>query len=314
MQAILATTFPIFAAIAIGYGLTRAGVFSSGDVRVLGRYVMNVAFPALVLHAVASRDIADLLHPGYLAVMVLAGLASFAIAYTLAAAAGSGPARRALAGMGAALPNSAYVGYPLLLVLLPDRAGQVLALNFLVESFLLIPLSLVLLETARPNRPHSLARTISGALGAVLRMPFVIALLAGLAISLLGLPYPQPLGRLATILGASASAVALVVIGGALAGLPLKGERGLGAAIAAAKLLLHPALAALAVAALPALGLAPLPADLRLAAILSAALPMVAIYVVLAQPYGHEGIASVALLIATVASFVTLSLILAALV
>jgi len=43
------------------------------------------------------------------------------------------------------------------------------------------------------------------------------------------------------------------------------------------------------------------------ALILSAAMPMFGIYTVMAQDYGHEGLASIALLGATAASFFTLS-------
>ena len=91
----------------------------------------------------------------------------------------------------------------------------------------------------------------------------------------------------------------------------LQGNRLLASAIAAGKLVLHPAMVALAVLAMPLAGFAPLPDDLRIAAILSAAIPMFGVYVVLSQPYGHGGIASLALLLATAGSFVTLTALLA---
>lgn len=311
---VLGITLPIFAAIAIGYGTVATKVFSSADMRVLGKFVMNIAFPALVFHTVAGRQLADVIHPGYLLAMALAGLLTLAIGYLLAAASGVGPARRAVAAMGISLPNSAYIGYPVMLLTLPDVAGQILAMNFMVENFLLIPICLTLLELSRPREGRSLGGIFARALWGLARKPFVIGLLLGLLVSLLQLPYPGPLERLAGILANSAGAVALVVIGGSLYGLPVKGQRGLSAAIAAGKLLLHPVLTLLAVTAVPLLGVAALPPDLWAAAILSAAMPMVAIYVVLAQPYGHEGLASFSLLMATAASFLTLTLLIAALV
>ncbi|WP_397542606.1 AEC family transporter [Roseovarius salis] len=313
MIEVLSITFPLFGAIALGYGAVAAGLFSGGEMRVLGRYVLNIALPALLFDAVAGRDLGEVLHPGYMAAMLIAGLATVAVGYGAVTLTGTGPARRAIAVMGMSVPNSAYVGYPALLLALPDLAGQVLALNFLVENFAMIPLALFLLEIARPSPGRNLPRVLLRILWNVLRRPFVIGLLMGLAVSLLDVPYPAPLERFVSILAASASALALVVIGGTLHGLPMRGNKALAAGIASGKLLLHPAMAALAVAAVPWLGLPALTAEFRHAAVLSAAMPMFGIYVVLAQPYGHDGLASISLLAATGGAFVTLSALLFAL-
>ncbi|MEJ2037244.1 MAG: hypothetical protein P8X69_14905 [Maritimibacter sp.] len=58
----------------------------------------------------------------------------------------------------------------------------------------------------------------------------------------------------------------------------------------------------------------PLSDDLRIAVILAAAMPMFTIYTVFSQEAGHEGVASIALLGATAASFLTLNLLLAVLI
>ena len=44
---ILAITVPIYIAIALGYGLTRWGVFAKADMRAFGTFVVKVAMPAL---------------------------------------------------------------------------------------------------------------------------------------------------------------------------------------------------------------------------------------------------------------------------
>lgn len=304
---VLSITFPLFAAIALGYGTVAFGLFSAADMRVLGRYVLNIALPALLFNAVAGRDLGEVLHPGYMGVMLLAGLATIAVGYLGVALTGTGPARRAVAVMGMVVPNSAFVGYPALLLTLPDIAGQVLVLNFLVENVVLIPLALTLLDLSRPRPGRTVADVLGGIAKDLLRRPFVIGLLLGLAVSVSGLPYPAPLERFMSILAASASALALVLIGGTLYGLPMRGDRALAGGIAVGKLVLHPLMVVAMVALLSLAGLVALPQDLRLAAILSAAMPMFGMYVVLSQPYGHDGIASIALLTATAGSFVTLS-------
>lgn len=307
MNDILGITFPIYAAVAIGYAVVRLGWFNPQDMAVLGRYVLNVALPALLFNAVAGRDLGEVLHPGYLLVMATGGLATIAAAWLWFSVTAPDKPRRALAVMGASCPNSGFVGYPVLLLVLPDLAGVILALNFLVENILIIPLCLVLMDLAAGRGGGSPVRLVGNALLDLLKRPMVIGLLLGLAASASGLTLPAPVDRLMGMLAASAAALSLIVIGGSLVGLPMKGNKWLAGQIAAAKLLLHPAMIALAALALPLLGLGALSEEMRVAAILSAAMPMFGIYTVLAQERGLGGAASIALLGATSGAFVTLS-------
>eukprot|EP01032_Pedospumella_encystans_P006944 gene6944-8324_t len=70
---------------------------------------------------------------------------------------------------------------------------------------------------------------------------------------------------------------------------------------------MHPLAVALAVACLPLIGMAPLEPELRNAAVLMAAMPMMSIYPILALPYGFGDRAAAALVLATVGSFATLN-------
>lgn len=314
MGDVLSITLPIFALIGLGYGTVAFGVFRSQDMKVLGTYVLNVAMPALLFHAVATRELSAVLHPGYLLALSIGGLATAAVVYAMTAATGTGPARRGIAVMGATTSNSAFVGYPILLLALPDIAGPVLALNFLVENFVMIPVALILLEFARPGEGRSLAGVIGRSLWNVVRKPFLIGLMLGMVVSVAGIALPAPVLRFTDILAGSAGALALVVIGGTLHGLPMRGNRWLAGQIAVSKLVVHPAMVAAAVAILPALGLPGLSDEMRAAVILSAAMPMIGSFTVLAQSYGHEGVASLSLLAATLMAFVTVTALLAVLV
>lgn len=307
MIAILAITFPIYAAMALGYLVVWKGWFSSDDMRSFGRYVLNIALPALIFSAVAARSPAQVFQPGYVAAYAIGGLATAALAYLLFTWRGTDPQRRALGVMGSTCPNNGFIGYPIMLLAFPDLAGVILALNLLVENLILIPLCLLLVELAggRPGQP------VLPRLGRILRdlakMPMLIGLALGMLVSILGLPLPGPFLRFVDMLAASAGAVSLLVIGGSLVGLPLHGNRSLAAQISATKLLLHPALVALAAAVLLATGIISLSPALHSALILSAAMPMFGIYTVLAQRQGLEGAASLAMLMATSCAFVSLT-------
>lgn len=311
MLDILTITFPIFAAIAMGYATTRAGVFAPAEMRTLGKYVLNIALPALLFSAIGKQDPAAVLNFSYMTAMLIGGLLTIAATYLFLAAQGVGPARRAIGAMGASCPNSGFVGFPVMLLIFPDKAGVILALNFVVENFFIIPACLILMELSRKEEHHSLTKMLGKLFWSILKRPMVIALILGFALMLSGLQLPSGVNRLMGMLAASSSALALFVIGGSLVSLPMRGDAPLAAQITIGKLILHPALVFAAAALLPTLGLPALTGDMHTALILSAAIPMFTIYTVLSQEYGYEGLASIALLAATTASFFTLSILLA---
>ncbi|MDQ2089879.1 AEC family transporter [Marimonas arenosa] len=306
MLAILSITFPIYAAIALGYVMVRQGVFQPQHMPVFGGYVLNVALPALLFNAVATRDVSDLFNLTYMAVFLAGSLATITVAFVILSAVGTSPTRRAVAIMGTSCANTGFVGYPLLLLALPSVAGQVLALNMLVENFVVIPVCLAIMEASKAEEAHILRKLRNILLG-VLRRPMVLALTAGLVFSLSGLVLPEPAGRFLDMLAASSAALALFVIGGSLVGVPSRGNSGIAMLTVLGKLALHPAMIALTLLAVPMIGLAPLPPDLTAAAVISAAVPMFTIYALFAQELGHEGMASIAQVLATTLAFFTLS-------
>jgi len=308
MIAILAITFPIFAAMALGYGVVWKNWFSAQDMRCFGRYVLNIALPALIFSAVAARSPAEVFQPGYVTAYALGGLATIAAAFLLFTWRGTDPQRRALGVMGSTCPNNGFIGYPIMLLAFPDLAGVILALNLLVENLILIPICLLLVELAGTGSGQPVLPRLGRILLNLAKMPMLIGLALGLLISISGLALPEPFLRFVEMLAMSAGAVSLLVIGGSLVGLPMHGNRALAAQISATKLLLHPALVAIAAFALINTGLVTLEPALYSALILSAAMPMFGIYTVLAQRQGLEGAASLAMLIATTGSFVSLTL------
>jgi len=305
MFTVLGITFPIFAMVALGYGLVARGMFNTKDMKTFGTYALNIALPALVFHAVASRPVAEVFNLAYMGIYLGGALITIALGF-LWFSATQDNARRGVAVMGTACPNSGFVGYPLMLVLFPDQAGLILAFNMLVENVVIIPLALLVMELGKPKGAGHPLRQFGKVLIGVVKRPLVIAIALGLVVSLTGLTLPGPVERLVTLVSASAAALALIVIGGSLVGLPMMGNRALAGQIVAGKLLVMPAATVLVLLAFAAAGIS-LPADLATAVILSAAVPMIAVYSVFAQEAGHAGLASLAQVGATALSFVTLN-------
>jgi malonate transporter len=307
MLDILAITFPIYVAILVGFMATRMGVFTKAEMRVLGAFVVKFALPALVFKALAQRPLGEILNGSYMLAYAAGSLAMIGLGYGMSRRlAHQSPTARPVYAMGISCSNSAFVGYPILLLTFAPVAGVALALNMIVENVLVLPLLLALAERGR-GETGPWYRLVGQSLARLAGNPIIIGVLAGLAASLLGWKMPAPIERTVNLFAMASSALSLFVIGGALVGLPLGGLGRRAAPVVVGKLVLHPLAVLLAIFALPTLGLPALDPELGMAAVMLAAMPMMSIYPILAQAYGQEDFAATALLLTTVASFFTLS-------
>lgn len=312
MLDILAITGPIYLCIALGFAAVRWRVFTPADMRVLGKFVIQFALPALLFNALASRPIGELLQPAYLLAFGVGSVAWLLVSlWTARKLQRRDLAESAYMTMGMTCSNSTYIGYPVVLLAIGPLAGVALAMNLLVENLIKLPLLMTLADVgasgaARASWKHALRQTLSR----LVRNPMIVAIVLGFGVALLGWQMPSVVSRTVNLFGAASGGLALFIIGGTLVGLQVRGLRRQVAQIAVGKLLLHPAAVWVAVALLPLLGLPALSGELRVAAVLSAAMPMLGIYPLLAQRHGHEGFTAAALLATTVGSFFSLSAIL----
>ncbi|MFC5523698.1 AEC family transporter [Polaromonas jejuensis] len=307
MLDILAITGPIYITIALGFLTTRLGLFARTDMRVFGKFVINLALPALLFNALAQRQIGEILNGRYLLAYLAGSLAALGLGFFWCRRqTGRSQITSTFYAMGMSCSNSGFVGYPILLLTMAPVAGVALALNMMVENLLMIPLLLAMAERGRGDAGRWY-RVVGQSLARLASNPMIIGLLAGLVISLLEWKLPAPVLRTVNLFAMSSGALSLFVIGGTLVGLPMRGMGKETAPIAIGKLMLHPLAVQLALLALPWLGLPAMEPSLRTAAVLMAAMPMMGIYPILAQAYGQEDFSAAALLVTTVASFFTLS-------
>ncbi|MFM1949938.1 MAG: hypothetical protein RL706_1959 [Pseudomonadota bacterium] len=305
---ILAITAPIYIAIALGYGLTRWGVFQKSDMRAFGTLVVKVAMPALLFNALSQRKVSDILNSDYVSAYALASLLTLSVSifWAVRVAKVSRSLSSCLA-MGMSCPNSGFVGYPVMLLSsgpLASVAGVALALNMMVENLLIIPLLLAWAETEQgQSRWQSIVwQTLKG----MLYNPMIWGIVLGFTFSWFEWQLTPSLSRTVSLFAQASGALSLFVIGGSLVGLAVQGMGPRVAQIAAGKLLLHP-LMMLAVLVFWVPIQDPV---LRTAALLTCAMPMFGIYPILTQKHGHDGLSAAALLVTTMASFFTLNFLL----
>jgi malonate transporter len=306
MLSILGLTVPIYLAILIGYAAVRREVFDRDQMRVLSRFVVTFALPALIFLAVSSRTVAEILNPTYLTAYAVGTLAAFGVGFGYARLRGARTAARAFDGLGFSGSNSGYVGYPLALLALPSVAGLSLGLNMLVENIVLFPLTLALAGSAAAAG-SSWTTHARATLVRLSRNPMIIAVVLGLVVSAAGVRLPDVITRTVDLFGRASTATALFAVGGLLAGTRVGGLVRRVAVVSAGKLVVHPLLVLAAMTACLAMGMPALPRDMYVALLLTAALPSMSILPVLAHAYGEERAMSGVLLVTTGFSFLTLS-------
>lgn len=304
MLQILSVTAPIFLIIGLGFASARLRMMSQEQLLGMGRFVINLALPALVLKALTERPLGEVFEVQYLRVYGLASLAAYAAGFFyLWRIRGESASHAAILALGVSSSNSGFIGYPIVAGVVGAPAAVALALNLMVENLLMVPLALALCELTGRRGQGGLARQLAGTGLRLARNPVVLAIALGLALALFGRPMPAIAANAIAMLAEASAPVALFVIGGTLHGLKPGGLLSDAAQFALGKLLLHPLLAWLGFLLWPVADPA-----LRNAGILFAAAPMLSILPLLGQPYGLAGRCAAALVAATLLSFFTLSL------
>jgi len=292
------TLLPLFGLIALGFAAVRLRWVPAEGVAPMGAVVVRLALPALIFLTLAQAPPAETINPALLAAYAAGTVATMGLCLLAARALALPAAASATVLLGVALANSGFLGLPVTQALFDaETAGRVLAHCLLVENVLVIPAGLAALALAQGQRAGGLALWAG-----LVRNPLLVALAAGLAVAALGLALPPPLRTGLEMLARLSAPLALLVIGGMLAGLTATGGAAAVGLLALGKLVIHPAATWAALALVPG----PVPPALATGAVIFAAMPMVTIFPLLAARDGQGQMAAMGLLVATLGSFATL--------
>ncbi len=212
MLAIVSITTPIFLLIAIGYAAVRWRILPPEAVPGLGRFVLYFAMPGLIIHTLSSMAVPGLgrfvlyfAMPG-LIIHTLSSMkieevidTKFILSYGLGSLLMLGlgllislkvfknePVLASLKAMGVSMSNTPYFGFPVLLQVVSGTAAQAFSMALLVETLVIIPLCLALLEfTSSRSKDMSLGRVLIRLHKRMLRNPLLIAIVVGMLISAL---------------------------------------------------------------------------------------------------------------------------------
>ncbi len=306
MLTMLGTTAPIFLVILLGFMVVRYGIVPKEALPGMSAYVLFLALPLLILQKISQIDLARIVDVDYMLVYGIGLLGSFLLVFLVSRYLLRDSTRLAgLKSLGGAFPNSAFIGFPVLLQYFEQAPAQAFVMCLLVENILLFPLAFALLETTDEQGTNykKLLVTVSNRL---FKSPILIAVAAGIVAALASVPVPDFIDKGMGLLAASAAPVALVVIGGSLAGSKFAVEARDALLISGAKLVFQPLLVlALVIFLFP--GMDP---QLQQAAIIFTAAPMFSMYPIIGGQYGHQRWCSSILLLTTVLAFFSVTLML----
>lgn len=301
MLAIFLKTLPFFGLIGLGWLAARTRFFPQEAAACLTKFVFYFALSAMLFRFAARLDLGALYDGRFVLAYLAGSLAVWGIGMAVARMRGLSLPEAAMEAQCCMIGNTGFLGVPMLVVLLGDRAVGPVLMVLTIDMVVFSTLITLIIHAGR-NGGLRLSSVIPILRGLVAN-PMVLSMLAGLGWAWMRLPLPGPLDEFLVILGAAATPGALFAIGASLAGRRI-GRLAVSAWLTGAKLILHPL--AVGIAAW-ALAVEPFAAGVMVAA---AALPVAGNVYILAQ---HFGIAqqrvSAAILITTAASIVTMPLV-----
>ena len=303
MTAIINVVLPIFAIMLAGFLAGRFGILGEASSEALNRFVYYGALPALFFVSMSRVSTGEALNWSFIAALGGGALATFVLG--IAVAAFAFPNRLGalgLHGMSAIFSNSGYMGIPLLITAFGEAGKLPAILGAMMTGVVILPICVVIIELdmGRGGGPLAILRHV---FMAVARNPLVLSAGAGLLVSVVGLPLPQPIATFCNIMGAAAGPCALFAIGLFIVGRSLRAGPVEVGWMVALKLAVQPAITwwlAFKVLTMPPVWAA--------SAVILAALPTGALVFVLAQQYDiYLQRSTAAIVISTVLSVLTLS-------
>jgi len=300
MLAIFLKTLPFFLVIGTGWLAGRARIFPAEATGWLTKFVFYFALSAMLFRFAATLDVASLFDPGFVLAYLTGSAALWALAFAAARWRRQPLAAAAMEAHTAMTGNTGFLGVPMLVMLLGERAVGPVLMVLTIDMVVFSTLITLIVTAARQGRVR--LATLMPLLRGIVANPMIVSMLAGLAWAGLRLPMPGPLDEFLALLGASATPGALFAIGASLAGRGAAERMGPALWLGFAKLVLHPL--AVGVAALAVFGVEPYAAGVMIAA---ASLPVAGNVYILAQYFGTAvQRVSTAILVSTAASIATL--------
>src|SRR6266550_1839508 len=303
MVDILNLALPYFGLIFVGFACGKTRGLPESGLAWMNFFLLYVSLPALLFRIMSETPFSELNNPPFLIATTLATVSAFVIAMVAGRFIGELSLRKAtMAGLAGAYGNIGYMGPGLALAVLGSKAAAPTALIFCCDSiflFSIVPLLIALTDREHPSMWHA----IGVAARQIALNPLIMSAAAGALAAALHIRLPVAIDNTLLFLQNAAAPVALFVLGVTVALRPFGRVPWEVPGVIAVKLLIHPLVVFGSM-----LLFGPFAQPWAATAVLMASLPpALNVFVIARQNDTWIEPASVAVLIGTFASVITLT-------
>lgn len=297
------TLVPLFATMGLGFAAGKRALLPETSATVINTFVYRFTLPCLIFGSLAGSSAREILQWNFMAGFLLAMVGSYFIMFLVSCFFfRSHFTEGGLRSLTASFPNTAYLGFPILLSIFKGNPHAVIAvtLSTLMPTAVLV-LGIGKLEFHRAEKGQHPFRTFTTVVFSVLRTPVIGASLGGLLFSVLGLGLPKALVSFCHDFGMASVPCALFAMGMVI------GKSGLSISLAdllsvnLVKMVVQPILAALFLLAFHVSG------DWLIMGVLLSGLPTAMVCYLVAKDYGiYDTGSSATILVSTLLCIVTI--------
>lgn len=304
MLAILTVIAPIFALMALGYSAVRFRLFPADGIKSLIAFVNNFATPCLLFHSLLTSDFSSAFNIGIIAPFYLGAIICFIIGIIIARKFFGNPPGEAVAvGFSGTFTNTVLVGLPIMQRAYGTESLPVTLSIIGLHGAILLTVGMITMELMRRDG-QSLGRTLVVAGKRVASNPLIWGIAAGMVGYFSGLKLIEPAEAFLVMMASAVVPAALFGIGGALNEFKLSDNWKQALVASVIKLFVHPAIAYVLM-----IWVFHVPMEIARYGILLSAMPAgVNIYVFATYYNRGVSVAANTILIATVASALTISM------
>ncbi|MDF2797898.1 MAG: family transporter [Devosia sp.] len=303
MLAIFNVIAPIFALMALGYCAVRFRLFPGEGIKSLIAFVNNFATPCLLFHSILTSDFRSAFNLSIIGPFYLGALICFVVGIVIARKFfGNTPGESVSVGFSGTFTNTVLVGLPIMQRAYGLESLPVTLSIIGLHGAILLSVGMVTMELVRRDG-RSLGKTLLLAARRVLSNPLIWGIAAGMVGAFSGLQLIEPADAFFVMMSQAVVPAALFGIGGALNEYRLSDNWRQALVASLIKLVLHPAIAYVLMVWV-------MRVDLEIAryGILLAAMPSgVNVYVFATYYNRGTSVAANTILIATLASAVSIS-------
>lgn len=214
---IASALLPVFFVLALGYFAGWKGIVDNLNVVGLNRLVMMFAIPASLFVAISSTSRSAVTsHGTFIAVIVIGMLVVYALSLWLELKVfKSGRSEAAVEALTFSFPNMASIGLPLATAVVGDVGAIAVAIGLALGSMTISPLTLAILEQDHRDSEAtgSTAAVFLNALGKSVRTPIFLAPVVAFALVLCGVHLPALVETTINPLGTAGAGAALFLTG-----------------------------------------------------------------------------------------------------